>query len=301
MLAKCKAVGITGSTLAWIRSFLQNRTQRVLLEGSGSQWTPVLSGVPQGSVLGPLLFLIFINNIADDLTDGTSCRLFTDDCLLYRSIRNEQDNRILQNDLTSLEKWENDWCMNFNPTKCKCLRVPAGRKVFEFDYRVHGEALEIVKHEKYLGVYFSFDMKWNKHVDYILGKAYRNLGFIKRNLYHCNSVTKERAYFALVRPGLEYASSLWDPSTKLLTKKIEKVQRNAIRFVTSNYIREEGIVSGLLRDRRWISLESRRRIGRMNFIRKMLRNDVCARVDDFFIKKVSSTRSNNKYSLFKSR
>ena len=175
LLAKCKAIGITGPVLSWIESWLGGRTQRVLLEGIGSNSAPVRSGVPQGSVLGPVLFLIFINDIISDISPGTSCRLFADDCLLYRPITSECDSCILQKDLQSLENWEEAWRMKFNSSKCKVLRIPAGRKVFECNYRIHNESLEIIKNEKYLGVYFSHDMKWNTHVDYIIKKANRNL------------------------------------------------------------------------------------------------------------------------------
>ena len=134
-------------------------------------------------------------------------------------------------------------------------------------------------------------MKWNKHVDYILGKAYRNLGFIKRNLYHCNSVTKERAYFALVRPGLEYASSLWDPAQITLIKKIERLQRKAVRFVSGNRSREEGVVSGLLAERNWLSLQSRRKTSRLCMVFRMVNNLVGLEVCDYFKFKSSATRS----------
>ena len=113
--------GIRGSTHKWINSWLSGRTQQVVLDGQASDPVPVLSGVPQGSVLGPVLFLLFINDLPDNIR--SSVRLFADDCVLYRNIHSLQDCLTLQEDLTSLEQWEADWQMKFNVAKCHSMRV----------------------------------------------------------------------------------------------------------------------------------------------------------------------------------
>ena len=107
----------------WLESFLTNRSQQVQIDGSLSEPADVLSGVPQGTVLGPLLFLLYINDLPKYVSTGTEVRLFADDSALYRTIKSPQDHIILQNDLDSLQKWEQEWSMHFHPQKCQLLRV----------------------------------------------------------------------------------------------------------------------------------------------------------------------------------
>ena len=113
--------GIRGSTHQWITSWLSERFQKVVLDGQASDPVPVLSGVPQESVLGPVLFLIFINDLLDNIR--SSVCLFADDCVLYRNIKTLTDCQILQDDLNSLGQWETDWQMKFNVAKCHSMRV----------------------------------------------------------------------------------------------------------------------------------------------------------------------------------
>ena len=115
LLHKVQHYGIRGSVATWLLNFLTNRIQRVVVDGQSSSFEPVLSGVPQGTVLGPLLFLLYINDLPDNLR--SSCRLFADDCLVYNDITSPEDTQILQNDLKTLESWQNKWLMCFNPKK----------------------------------------------------------------------------------------------------------------------------------------------------------------------------------------
>ena len=117
LASKLHHYGIRGRTLSWIESFLANRTQRVAVEGVMSDSAPVTSGVPQGTVLGPLLFLVYINDLPAQVK--SEARLFADDCLLYRKICSPDDRAALQRDLDSLQRWERDWLMAFNPDKCE--------------------------------------------------------------------------------------------------------------------------------------------------------------------------------------
>ena len=137
-----KYYGIRGSTHMWINSWLSGRTQQVVLDGQASDLVPVVSGVPQGSVLGPVLFLIFINDLLDNIR--SSVRLFADDCVLYRNIHSLQDCLALQEDLTSLGQWEADWQMKFNVAKCHSMRVIRHQhhKQILFDYSLHNQTLE---------------------------------------------------------------------------------------------------------------------------------------------------------------
>ena len=120
LLLKLSQLGIPNSLLSWSRSFLLDRTQSVVVEGFASECKPVLSGVPQGTVLGPLFFLIYINDISDDISPNTFIRLFADDSLLYREIKTIEDAHILQKDLNTLQKWEVTWKWSFIPRNANC-------------------------------------------------------------------------------------------------------------------------------------------------------------------------------------
>ena len=200
LLHKLEYYGIRGSTHKWINSWLSGRTQQVVLDGQASDPVPLLSGVPQGSVLGPVLFLIFINDLPDNI--GSSVRLFADDCVLYRNIHSLQDCLTLQEDLTSLGQWEADWQMKFNVAKCHSMRVTRHQhhKQILFDYSLHNQTLENFQSAKYLGITITDNMDWGQHVSEISSKVTKTLGFFRRNLAFAPRSTKEVAYKTLVRP-----------------------------------------------------------------------------------------------------
>ena len=119
LMSKLSNYGIKGTTHSWIKSFLLDRTQRVVVDGESSDWASVESGVPQGTVLGPMLFLAYINDLPKCVQSRV--RLFADDCVLYRAVNSETDCSALQEDLARLELWEKTWCMPFNPSKCSTI------------------------------------------------------------------------------------------------------------------------------------------------------------------------------------
>ncbi len=255
LLQKLSYYGIRGQSLDWIKAFLSHRTQTVAVNGCHSGLADVTSGVPQGSVLGPLLFLIFINDIAEEIT--SPLRLFADDSAAYRLIRSAADHATLQHDLDTLSKWARDWQMEFNVQKCFLLSITRKRKPSIFDYTMNGHPLTKVSSHEYLGVTESDDLRPSNHIKKVTGKARRTLGVVRRTLKSCTPVVKERAYQALVRPKLEYASCAWNPHTDKDVKALEQVQREAARFVTGQYGRTTS-VTGLLADLGWVSLEHRR-------------------------------------------
>jgi len=233
LLHKLDHYGIKGNLLHWIESFLSSRTQRVLVEGHASSTAPVRSGVPQGSVLGPLLFLLYINDMPGIVSSPT--RLFADDSLLYRRIRSVQDTAILQEDLRKLEKWEKDWMMHFNPSKCEVIRFTRKRTPILASYSIHGHELGVAKNGKYLGVVLNEKLSWNSHVDATTKKANNSLSFLRRNISSCPPTIKAECYKTLVRPIVEYAATTWDPHTTTNINKLEAVQRRAARFVYGDY------------------------------------------------------------------
>ena len=258
LLLKLEHYGIRGPTLSWIGDFLANRTQRVMIEGTHSETAPVTSRVPQGSVLGPLLFICYINDLPTCVS--SDIRMFADDCLLYRTMHSQQDAVILQEDLNMLQQWESKWLMSFNPGKCEVLRVTNKRKhIIHTHYKIHGMILDTVDKTKYLGVTIQSNLNWKPHIRNIAKKANSVRAFLQRNLSNCPRPVKEQAYKTYVspiqwgcleynnqeprnvRPILEYASTVWDPHTKELTTQLEMVQRRAARFVTADYRRRHSV------------------------------------------------------------
>ena len=134
LLHKLHFYGISGPTLYWVKSFLSNRTQHVSINGSHSALANVTSGVPQGSVLGPVLFLLYINDITKQIQ--SNIRLFADDSIVYREIRSPADHHILQTDIQKLTDWSNKWQMNFNTSKCHLFTITHKPKPSDFTYTI---------------------------------------------------------------------------------------------------------------------------------------------------------------------
>ena len=200
LISKLKLYGISDQIINWITSFLANRTQTVLLENTTSEKIAVTSGVPQGTVLGPILFLIYINDLPDYIKHS-QIKLLADDNIIYRPIKTQADCIKLQEDLESAVKWEQDWLMAFHPDKCNILRVTTKKSPQHFYYNMHGHTLESVQSEKYLGVTLSADLKWNNHIEQMTSKANKSLSFIRRNLQINSKSVKDRAYQSLVEPN----------------------------------------------------------------------------------------------------
>ena len=243
LLAKLNHYGIRGKNLQWLSSFLLDRKQRVVLNGSNSSWSPVISGVPQGTVLGPLLFLLYINDIVDNV--ASQVRLFADDCILYREINTSADVLALQRDVDSFENWARSWQMSFNSKKCHSVTITRRRKQIASEYLLGSVALQKQDDFTYLGVTITSDLRWNRHISTVVAKATRTLNFIRRNCYRCTLEAKSLAYVSLVRPHLEYAVAAWDPFTACNVGRLEMVQRRAARFVKRDYRRTTS-VTGLL-------------------------------------------------------
>jgi hypothetical protein len=269
LLKKLEHYGIRHQNNTWIKSFLHDRSQKVLVEGTTSSTAPVKSGVPQGSVLGPLLFLIFINDLPSRVSNGTSVKLFADDCVLYRRITSPDDCVTLQSDLDSLQRWEKEWLMQFHPSKCLTLHITNKKKPIKTIYKIHGEDLSTVQTAKYLGVNINSKLSWNDHIAAITKKAHNTIGFLQRNISCCPKATKALSYKTLVRPLVEYSSVVWDPHTKQNINIIEKVQRRGARFVCGDY-RRASSVDQMLSDLEWTSLAERRAKAKVTMMYKIV-------------------------------
>ena len=287
LLYKLQQNGVCGPTLLWIQAFLSGRTQSVVVEGEESDQVRVSSGVPQGSVLGPLLFLLYINDLPEGIK--SQVRLFADDTAVYLTVDCLDDSRALQQDLDKLQRWEAAWDMEFNPSKCQVLHITRSRRPTQSQYILHGQVLEATSSARYLGVDISSDLSWNKHINRMSNTANKTLGFLRRNIKTQHEGIKETAYKTLVRPQLEYSSSVWCPFTKQNSDKIEKVQRRAIRWVKNNYSPYES-VTAMQSALGWRSLEFRRLDAKLCMLYKIVHNLVAIPIPPYFQTPVRRTR-----------
>ena len=227
LLRKCEAYGIKGNLLKWIRDFLSYRRQRVVLGDKKSDWQDVTSGIPQGSVLGPILFTIFINDMPDVVH---SCmKLFADDAKVFRAIESIEDISMIQSDINKLLNWSTIWQLPLNITKCKCVHYGKNNK--QHKYQIGNSDLAEDQQEKDVGVLFDQTLEFRKHIRGMISKANQRVGLIKRSFSRLNSKSFKLLYKSLVRPILEYCSVIWNPMYKTDALEIEKVQRRATKLV----------------------------------------------------------------------
>ena len=223
-----KKHGIGGKMLSWIQMWLSGRQQRVILNGCKSIWKEVVSGVPQGSVLGPLLFIIFVNTIENDI--DSKVLKFADDIKIIRVIKGERDQEVFQADLNKLVKWSEDWQMKFNLKKCKVMHT--GRVHSERTYAMNGEELDKIKMEKDLGIIINDKLKAADQVVEARKKALGMLGAIYRNVSYKGEEVIRKLYCAYVRPILEYCVQAWSPTLEKDGRLLERVQKRATKMVT---------------------------------------------------------------------
>ena len=229
-------VGVTGPLLKWFESHLSDRSQRVVLSGHTSSPAPVKSGVPQGSILGPLLFIVYVNSLASlKLSSGTSIILYADDILLYRSISSSSDNSTLQHDIDLLSSWIKSSSLAINPTKSTVLIISRMRVKPRLSLQINSTTIPIAESFKYLGVTISSDLKWNAHILNTCNSDKRKLGLLYRNLYQADQTVLSHLYKALVLPKLDYCSSVWDPHAVTQIDRLESVQRFAAKLCTKRW------------------------------------------------------------------
>ena len=263
-------------------SFLCFRKQRVVVNGVKSDWARVLWNVPQSTVLGPLLFSLYINDISSD--SESEIRLFVDDCVCYREIKDEEDNK-LQRDIDQLGSWARKWGMRFQPVKCNMMQMTRKRiKKIHASYTLYGSDLENVESIKYLGVTITSDLRWNTHVSNVCTEANRTLGFLRRNLYSCPQQVKEAAYKDWCAQSWIMAVWFGTLPGVFLQEELESVQKRAAWFVTGNYNYNTGSMTGILGQLKWESLKKRRKDNRFILLYKGLKGKASVPTDDLISK-----------------
>ena len=237
-----KDLNIDRYLLRWIKSYLLNRSQSVAVEGYDLSLLPVVSGVPQGSVLGPLLFITYINNVTSVVSTDSELNLFADDIALYRIIKSTADYAQLQTDIDSISSFISGKHLKFNAKKCRQMLV--SRKTVHSlpsaTLTIDGTPLTLVTEYKYLGVTIASNLSWNVHITNICNKTRRLVGMFYRRFYTNSSPESLlKLYVSYIRPHLEYCSPVWDPQSKKLAEDLENVQKFALKMCTkcwdSNY------------------------------------------------------------------
>ena len=260
LIFKLKRMGISGSLLEWFKDYLSNRLQRVIIRGQHSLWGLIKAGVPQGSVLGPLLFLIYINDIADNLT--CKIKLFADDTTLYLTF-DDQDivKANLEENLNRISEWANQWIVSFSPTKTKSMTVSFKNKKSK-PITFNNSELEEVSEYKHLGLTFSSTLSWNTHIQNLVGDVAKMSNVLKRLKYSLDRKTLETIYTAFIRPKLEYASHIWDNCSKKDADLLESFQLDVARTVTGA---RKGTSHNLLYvETGWQTLSTRRKNSKLS-------------------------------------
>jgi hypothetical protein len=284
LLCKMQAYGIGGKVLEWVRNFLVGRSQIVRVGNAKSAEAKVLSGIPQGSILGPILFTIFINDLPDNIK--SFCHIFADDTKIYNQAKLYN---TIQDDLNNLQIWNDKWKLYFNVNKCMVMHIGKTNEQRKYFMSIENKIVEISKctEEKDLGVTFDNLLLFDSHINRVITKACQLLGIINRSFKFLETDGFLMLYKSIIRPHLEYGNGVWYPFLKRQSVALEKVQRRATRMM----VRSKSMTYGeRLRFLKLYSLKGRRIRGDLIQAFKLFHNLVdiyCA----ILIKEVAAGRT----------
>ena len=233
LLFKLESVGIKHQLLQWFRDYLDNRKQRVIINGKHSSWANVTASVPQGSVLGPLLFLKYINDITTNLSSKTT--LYADDTSISKHVTDPiTSNNELQHDLTTIETWADKWKIKFNPVKSEALLITRGLNRADSMFIFQNHIVNNVNEHTHLGLTWNKGGTWKNHLSNIINKAVKRVDMMRALQYKLSRSALEKIYFAFIRPLFEYGCVVLDnvPRHDSLSKEMEKIQIQAARIIT---------------------------------------------------------------------
>ena len=271
LIFKLRRFGIEGTLLEFFKSYLTNRKQRVAQNGVLSEVMSLFAGVPQGSILGPILFLIFINDIVDEIESVIA--LFADDTNIGMEVAEftYESVRILQRDLIKIEAWANKWLVTFNVKKTVCI-VFSNRKVANNNIRLRflGEDIKMVENHKHLGVILTRNLDWELHIDEVIRKAQYQVNVMKKYKYYYSRETLKKIYIYHVKSLLLYADILYPKLSAKLEAKLEKIQYRAMLVICGA---PQGTSSKrMLEELDFVTLSETRRINSLVNLYKMMNN-----------------------------
>ncbi|KAK3092504.1 hypothetical protein FSP39_003753 [Pinctada imbricata] len=267
LIHKLNAYGFKGEILKWISSYLTNRSQQVILNQCSSTIGRPTAGVPQGSVLGPLFFLVFINDLPDAI-EGLS-RLYADDTSVSHSSSSLSEiERNTNLDMTNITKWSKDWLVEFNPAKTKVLVFGADDNELEnLTFIFDNIPINPVHSHKHLGITFDNNGKWTSHIDDIVTKVSKLIAVFRKIKYKLNRNTLNKMYLTFIRPHLEYACEVWDNITINDSNRLEKLQNEAARIVTG--LPKYCSLNSLYSELSWETLKKRREKQKLGIMYKI--------------------------------
>lgn len=271
LIKKLSNFGFGGTVLSWLESYVTDRSSFVVVKGHVSKLYHSTSGVPQGSVLGPILFNIFINDVTECFQES-NCFIFADDLKIAKVIKSPNDSKALQEDLDRLAEWSHKNFMVLNPHKCSFIKFTRNRNSIQTSYNINGVALAEQEVVRDLGITFDTKLSFNQHIEIMCKSARRILGFVFRNSKEFKKLsTKKLLFTSLVRSKLEYCSVVWNPNYQVHKDRIELIQR---RFTYSFINRSNKRVpySDRLKVFDLMKLSDRRTLQDMLFLYKLLNN-----------------------------
>jgi ribonucleases P/MRP protein subunit RPP40 len=230
LIDKIRSCGITGKLLRWIEDFLSGRKTRVKVNGSYAEWLEVLSGVPQGSVLGPLLFLLFVNDLPQWIM--SSITLFADDTKVWWVIKTEDDQEALQCDLDRLMEWSDKWLLKFNHEKCKVMYIGGSlKKEYWLRNETGSHSLMGIVEERDLGIIVRNDLKPSAQCSVVATRGMSVMGLVKRNFKNLDTESFLILYKTYISPHLKYCVQVWSPHLKKDVQLLERVKRKSTKLV----------------------------------------------------------------------
>ena len=294
LLAKLNSTGVTGDLNKWFSSYLAGRKQRVVLDNINSDFLLIKAGVPQGSVLGPLLFLLYINDIADNLQCGIS--LFEDDNIIFTSADTmDECTNALNKDLIEMENWAAAWLVTFSAKKTLDMVlsfhpkpvVPPPLSFMNVDIK------NVVEHS-HLGLTFTSNLKWSSHINNISIKANKRLTILKKLSFKITRKGLEQLYFAYIRSLLEYGDVVFANAAQNDLNKLDKIHKRGAKIVAGGI---RGVSSAVLFDElSWDTLPERRNNRKLFMFSDIVHHHTPTYLHELLPNSVH-TRSGNRYNL----
>ena len=286
LIHKLENIGIGGNLLSFLKDYLSERYQRVVIEGQSSDLGLIKAGVPQGSVLGPLLFLIYINDLPDSIR--SNIKLFADDTSLYIDVNDPvQSANVLNQDLHSLKIWADQWLVTFNASKTK-LMTCSFKKSRHPDISFDNTILQETTTHKHLGLTFSNNLSWSSHISNIVKSVSPMVDVLKKLKYCLDKDSLERIYFSFIRPKIEYGCQIWDNCNVLDAKLLDDLQMNVARTVTGA---RKGTSHELIKQEvNWPSLSDRRKGYKLKHFNKIIAKESPSYLQSLLPHKISVNR-----------
>jgi len=292
LLFKLQKIGIGGNLLSFLKHYLTNRYQKVVVEGQSSEPGLIKAGVPQGSVLGPLLFLIYINDLPDNLV--TNIKLFADDTSLYIEVEDpEQSAEIMNSDLQTIKSWADQWLVNFSASKTK-LMTCSFRNTNHPNIMFDNVLLTETKSNKHLGLTLCSNLNWSEHIRSILNSVSPMADVLKKLKYNLDRDSLEKIYFSFIRPKLEYGCHIWDNCFNIDANLLEDFQWNMARIVTGA---RRGTSHDLInKELNWPSLADRRKGTKLKNFIKIINKDAPEYLQSLIPHKIGDIRPQSRHS-----